>query len=325
MFRYCFILMIFLCSGGNAFASWADSLFEELNRDFGSVPRGPVLHHTFRLTNNTSTPVHISGVRVSCGCVSASPLQYELAPGQSSGILAQIDTRRFTGVKSVTIYVNFDQPQWDEVHLVVQANSREDVTLTPESLAFGQMKRGTAPTASVQVSFLGSGQWQILDVYSESNYVQPSVKELRRENYDAVYHLTAQIRHDVPVGKWYTDIWLRTSNPATPRIRVPLTVEVEPPLSISPAAAVMGQVKMGVPSEYKITVRGPKPFRIVGVKGGDGQINVRGSSEDSKSLHILTITLKAAKAGEQNWNLRVLTDLKEDGEVGFQARAHVVP
>ena len=125
MLRYILVLGAGLCLVVPVWAgSWADAMFQERSADFGSVPRGPTLAHPFRLTNNTGRPVHISSVRVSCGCVSASAQDTVLAPGQSTAIQAYMDTRRFLGSKGVTIYVSFDQPDRAEVRLWVQANSR---------------------------------------------------------------------------------------------------------------------------------------------------------------------------------------------------------
>src|ERR1700730_3824224 len=170
MFRYSLVVALGLSTCGAASAApWADAMFEELSKDFGSVPRGPTLNHPFHLTNKTEHTVHIAGVRVSCGCTSASPLQTELAPGQGTVIMAQMDTRRFSGIKAVTIFVQFDQPAWEEVRLWVQANSRDDVTIPPEALAFGQAKRGNSPSASVTVAFLGNGQLRITEAKCESN------------------------------------------------------------------------------------------------------------------------------------------------------------
>lgn len=325
MFRFSLVLLVGFCTTGGAAASWADSLFEERSRDFGSVPHGPTLTHPYRLTNKGNTTLHISGVRVSCGCVTAQILQSDLEPGQSTAILAQMDTRKFTGPKSVTIYVQFDRPQWEEVQLTIQSNSRDDVTLSPDAISFGQIKRGTAPSATLTLSLLGNGQWQALDARADSNYVQPVLKEQKRDGSEVVYQLTAKLRQDVPVGKWYSDIWVRTTNPAIPKVRVPLTVEVEPALNVTPPATLLGQVKLGETAERKVVVRGAKPFRIVSVKGGDAQLSVRDISTESKQVHVLTVALKATKAGEQAWTLHVLTDSKEDGEVEFQTRANVAP
>jgi hypothetical protein len=300
-------------------------MFEELSRDFGSVPRGPTLTHSFRFTNNTGQLVHIAGVRVSCGCVTASAMQTDVAPGQTSAIYAQMDTRRFAGVKTVTVYVQFDRPQWEEVRLWVQANGRDDVTLTPEALAFGQAKRGSGPTASVDVVLLGNTDWRIVDAQCDSNYVQPRIEELRRDSSEVTYRVAARVRPDTPVGKWYTDVWLRTNNLATPRVRVPVTIEIESALSVSPFVANLGRVKAGTEVERKVIVRGVKPFRITEVKGVDGQLRVQDTTTDSKPVHVLTVKLKAAGNGDLSRTLRVLTDLKDDGEVEFKAIAQVVP
>ena len=64
MTRFAAVLAAVLAAAGQASAStWADRLFDELSRDFGSVPRATTLTHPFRLVNNTKQQVVISGVR----------------------------------------------------------------------------------------------------------------------------------------------------------------------------------------------------------------------------------------------------------------------
>jgi hypothetical protein len=299
-------------------------LFDEVSRDFGSVPRGPTLTHPFRLVNKTGQRVHIASVRVSCGCTSAQALQTDLAPGQETAILVQMDTRRFQHSKNVTIFVQFDQPHFEEVRLWVQANSRDDVTVIPESLAFGRIKRGSTSASAVNISFLGSGDWRIVGVRSDSNYVQAVVKEQRRDPGEVGYQLTASLRPDAPPGKWYTDLWLQTNNPSTPRVRVPLTVEIESPISVSPMTVVLGEVKAGTQAERRIIVRGATPFRIKGIQGTDAQLDVRESAAGSKPVHVLTVTLRPDRPGELNRVLHVLTDLQSEANIEFTAKAKVV-
>jgi hypothetical protein len=305
--------------------SWAENLFDELSRDFGSVPRGPTLSHPFRLTNNTNQNVHIANVRVSCGCVSATALKDQLAPGQSTAILAQMDTMRFLGTRTVTIYVQLDRPRWEEVRLSVRANSRDDVTITPEALAFGQVKHGGSPAATLDISFLGNSEWRVVESRCESNYVQTSLQEIKRDGGEVRYQLIARLRPDTPVGKWYSDVWLKTNSPSSPRVRVPLTVEIESALSLSPANVTLGQVKAGEEANQKIIVRGGQPFRITGIDGTDAQLTVREINADNKSVHVLAVSLKGDNPGELTKLLRVRTDLKGDNEIEFQATAEVVP
>jgi hypothetical protein len=305
-------------------ATWADSMFDELSKDFGSVPRGPTLVHHFRLVNNTKGPVSISNVRVSCGCVSASALKTNLNPGEETAILARMDSTRFIGPKNVTIYVQFDRPAYEEVRLWVQANGRNDFNVSPDSLAFGSIKRTTAPSAAVAITFYGSPDTQITEVKGESNYIQPVVKAVKRGESEASFELTAKLRPDTPVGKWYTDVWVKTNNPSIPQIRVPLTVEVESALSVSPEAVSLGQVALNAESERRVIIRGVKPFKIKSVQGTDDQIAVRETSDESKPIHVLTVKLKGTKAGEIDRTVKVVTDLAEEGQIEFHVNAEIM-
>lgn len=325
MHRFALIVLVGLSLCGQAAAGWADALFEQRAHDFGSVPHGRVAQHLFKLTNTTRTPVQIANVRVSCGCVSAHAQQTLLQPGESTVVVANMDTSRFYNHRSVTVYVTFGQPQYDEVHLVVSANSRGDVNVTPDALAFGRIQRGSNPSHRAHVAFYGGDQWQVSEVRAESNYVKPSVKEIRRGNGEVVYEVSASLRSDTPVGKWYTDLWVKTNNPAVPQVRVPLTVEIEPSLNVTPKVAQLGEVKPGGTTEKKVIIQGAKPFKITKIQGADDQLVVTDSTQDAKQVHVLTLAFKADKAGERNWKLRVQTDLPDEGEIAFPATAKVVP
>jgi hypothetical protein len=326
MFRYTLVVLAGLIAAGPAAAqSWAGALFDELSRDFGTVPRGPAVTHPFRFVNKTGGPIHIGDVRVSCGrCVSARPLHTQLAPGQESAILVQLDTTRFDYSKSFTIDVPFTQPRFDEVRLTIQAHSRGDIAVIPEALAFGKVKRGSTPTAETTVSFLGNANWQIVEATSDSNYVRPEFKEVRRSDGEVAYKLTARLRPDTPAGKWYTDVWLKTNSQGMPKIRIPLTVEVEAPVTVTPMTVVLGQVKAGAQAERRVVVRGAVPFRITGIAGTDEQFGVREAPADPKTVHVLTVTLRPTQPGEFSRTLRLFTDLKEEGEIAVTATARVV-
>jgi hypothetical protein len=324
MFRFSLaVATAFILSAPTHAATWAEGMFEDLAHDFGSVPRGPMVTHQYRLTNNTGQTVRITSVRVSCGCTSATALQGTLAPGQSSAVLAQMDTTRFIGPKTVTIYVQFDQPRWEEVRLSITSNSRTDVVVTPDALAFGPVSRGTSAARQTSVTF--SGGTQLVSVGADSNYVQLAAKGTRGNGGDVTYEVTANLRPDTPVGKWYTDVWLNTNNPAAPRIRVPLTVDVEPALNLSPATAAFGSVTMGGESERRVILRGPQPFRIKEIKGTDDHLSVAtGDAQEARPVHVLTIKVKAAGAGELARTLTIVTDLPGDSTAELPIKATVV-
>ena len=206
-------------------ASWAESMFDEQTCDFGSVPRGLQMTHHFHVKNNTGKRVTIGNVRVSCGCTQAQALKTRLEAGEETAILAQMDTGRFANSRTVTVFVRFDEPQYEEVSLKVVANSREDLAISPAPLDLGQVKSGDGTTKSAKVVFY-SGNPEITECTSESSYVQPSVKEVKRGDGSVEYQVTVKLRNDIPAGKWYTMVSMKTNNPAMPRITLPITVEV---------------------------------------------------------------------------------------------------
>jgi Protein of unknown function (DUF1573) len=327
--RYALIAVAGLCLAAPLRAAgWADDMFEDLSKYFGTVPHGTVLYYPFRLTNNTGRAVHISSVRVSCGCVTAWAAKNDVAPGESTIINARMDTHRFWNHRAVTIFVNFDRPQWEETRLGVSAESRDDLLFEPEEITFGTIRRGSAPKASTAITFVGSDT-QIIKVERGSNYIETALADPNRQNGDTRYTLTASLRPDTPAGKWFTEIWLKTNNPAMPRIRIPLSVDIEQsqspaPLVLSAAPVLLGQVKPGDEAERQITLRGPKPFKIKKVQGTDDELTVSDDGADNKVVHILTVRLKPTRTGEIDRRVKIITDLNQESEIEFQAKAKVV-
>jgi hypothetical protein len=241
MFRTSFACLVALALAGPLPAVKADNLFDEQVHDFGTVPRGVQLTHTFRLTNAGDRPVRVTGLRVSCGCTTATMPQSEVAPGHAGALLAQMDTRRFEGTKTVTIFVTLDRGSGlEEARLAVSALSREDFNMSPDGVAFGPVARGASPAVVVTVAQVGSPGWLITGVSCESNYVQATAKATRRATGEIAYELTARLRPDIPAGRWYTDIWLHTDRQDVGRIRVPVSVEVTPAVTVNPGGAELG-------------------------------------------------------------------------------------
>ena len=58
MLRYCLVVLLGIWTAETASAgSWAEALFSEQAKDFGSVARGSVLTHAFRVRNTAGQPV----------------------------------------------------------------------------------------------------------------------------------------------------------------------------------------------------------------------------------------------------------------------------
>src|SRR5262249_23547010 len=86
--------------------AWAEKLFKgEVSHDFGNVTRRAQLSYTFEMTNIYAVPLEIVGIRISCGCLTVPNYTQVLKPLEKGKVEVVMDTRKFTGTKSVNIFV----------------------------------------------------------------------------------------------------------------------------------------------------------------------------------------------------------------------------
>jgi hypothetical protein len=228
MTRYIVVLAGVLGGAAPAWAGAAD-LFPEKVKDFGVSARGTILVHYFRFTNTTGQQIQLGQPRVSCGCVSAYILKNQIAPGETTAVIAQMDTRRIPtpGVtKSVTVYVPFFSPTVEEVSLRVQTVCRDDLIMSADTLAFGTVPKGKGAKASAKVTLTTDPSWQVTAAQSTGGYVKVEAKQDSRQGSQVTYEVTATLDKDCPAGNWTSEVFLTTNNPGIPKLRIPVTVNV---------------------------------------------------------------------------------------------------
>jgi hypothetical protein len=309
MFRHWFALALLLLAGSQLIASDPALVsFEESVKDLGGAPRGTKLLHHFKFTNTSGQTAHVSGVRTSCHCSSAWAVKETLAPNESSSIAVQVNTGLYSGTRDFTIYVNFDQPYVAESRLLLKTVSRDDISLSPDAVNFGVVKLGSAPTVEVVLEHHSLSGWKITGIENDNGYLQPKIEPLAGNPNG--YKLSVRLREDTPAGYWHASLGLVTNDPTSPRIRVPLSVEVQGLLAVTPQTLNLGRLQ-GEVVEKKVVVRGAKPFKIVSVEGADGILSIEPArSDEAKLAHVLRVTYSGkADAGELLKKLKINTDL----------------
>src|SRR6516162_1367361 len=132
-----------LLLGASAFSAradaWTDALFPENRHDFGMVPRGVKVKHDFLLVNRLSESITIVNLRPSCGCTSGKAHSSTVAPGQTTVIEAEMDTRNFVGPKATVLFVTLVTAggREAEARLAVSSHILSDTVLNPGAIDFG--------------------------------------------------------------------------------------------------------------------------------------------------------------------------------------------
>lgn len=327
MYRIVIATAALLGSALSASAGPGD-LFAEKVMDFGVSPKGTVLVHYFRFTNNTKQTITVGSPRVSCGCVSATVSSYSIAPGDSAAVVAHMDTRRIATpnvTKSVIVYVPFSGPVAEEVQLRVQTVTRDDLMMSPDVLAFGAVKKGQTAKVSTKVTFLSDPNWEVTDVSSTGGFIKPEFKQDGRNGNFVTYEITATLDKDCPAGNWVSDLYLKTSNPAVAKIRVPVTVNVTAPqVAASPAAVSFGNVSLGSTPEKKIKLESGTPFKILEIKGLDEQLKVVIEQNGASPVHTIVLAANPKEMGGFQRTVEIVTDNKDQPKVIVPVTARVV-
>ena len=83
-----------------------DIQFLEPKFDFGTVPQGKVMTHSFRYKNTGSEPLLICKADVSCGCTVPKFSEDAVAPGAEGVVVVEFNTAGKTGFQKKNIIVH---------------------------------------------------------------------------------------------------------------------------------------------------------------------------------------------------------------------------
>lgn len=299
------------CPAAAQSTAWADKLFASNTRhDFGNVARGAQLKHEFKVTNIYTVPLEITGIRVSCGCLSATPSTRLLKPGESSTLNVNMDATRFSGYKSINVYVTVGPEYISTATLTVVANARLDVVFNPGEIDFGLVQRGQTPTRNIDVEYYGSSAWQVNDVVKNANAPFELKVEALKGRSNRGYRLSATLKADAAAGPFKHEIMLKTNDSASPTLAFNVLGNVLAALKVSPNNVSLG-AKNGETKSRKVVVSGSQPFRIIAIDGqGDG-VTADYAVQDA-STHIVEIRFQPTKTGELKRQLTIRTNLDKE-------------
>src|SRR5208337_4896026 len=230
------VLALLILLEGAAFApahnhEWAEKLFAQggTSHDFGNVPRGAVLSYRFPITNLYAVPLRITDVRISCSCVTATPSVQALQPKETGYINVTMDGRRFTGPKTVTIYVTVGPQYISTATLQVSANCRADIVFNPGQVVFGVVPSGQARTLPIDIEYAGALEWKITGIAEHTTPLETRLEQVYRRApgqsaaFEVGYRLHVTLKPNAPAGTGRWELLLQTNDPGSPT--VPVLVE----------------------------------------------------------------------------------------------------
>ena len=292
---------------------WARSMFETTEHDFGTIARGAKAEYEFVLKNIYVKDVHIASVRVSCGCTTPSIKKALLKTDEKGGILASINSHKFTGRQSSTITVTVDKPQYAKVQLHVKVYIRSDVLVEPGAVQLGEIEQGEGAQKTVSVSCARRTDWRILEVKSANPHLSGEVVMTTRGGSRVAYELRVRLDEASPTGYLRDHLMLVTNDQFANQIPVMVQGCVVSAVTVSPSPLFFGTVRPGQKVTKTLVVLGKKPFRIKSIEADCDCFEFETPAEDVvKPLHLVPVMFIATENGVKiTKTIRIKTDLDE--------------
>lgn len=261
--------LLAVASPAAASQQWARDMFADTSHDFGMVASGSKTHFSFKFTNKYREDVHVSAVRSSCGCTTPTVTKDTLKAGETGSIVATFNTTAFSGAKSATLTVVFDQPYYAEVQLQVSGFIRTDVMFDPAEVAFGEVASGGEAEQEVKVTFSGRNDWKIEDVRSLCPHLRVRLDPPKRSGNSVDYTMRVGLKPTAPEGELRETLTLLTNDPKMRSVVVSVTGKVRARVEVKPEAVHLGPVPLGGAAGERLLIRADEPFEVVDVKCDD--------------------------------------------------------
>jgi hypothetical protein len=298
--------------------------------DFGTVPFGTILNHRFVMTNIYAVPMQVlSDPIVSCNaCTRIVRYTQKMEPRETGFIDVEMDARQFKGAKAVTISATLagqrDGKRFQSTAMLqIRAFSRTDVSVAPGQVAFGTVAQGQQPTQTVDVQYVGQQiNWQITGAdETNSQNVKATFRRTDQGRGMITYRLTATLKPEAASGALQDQIVLKTNDPTSPLLVIPVSGVVQAPLSVVPSNDVrLDPVTVGQETQRVVQIRAVKPFKIVKVDGeGDG-LTVRYQPIHAP-VQPVVITFRPTQSGELKRKVTIHTDQKDMAIVTVEGTA----
>jgi hypothetical protein len=291
------LIAVTLLSSPASAQEWAKKMFQEMDHDFGNVPKGEVPEYRFEFQNLYEEDLHIAQVVSSCGCTSASLSKKVLKTWEKGEVVCRFNSPAFDGHKQASIRVLITKPYVGEVQLTVKGNIVRGLVFSPESIDFGQVSESNLPEREIKLTNSG-GNFRIADVKSTFPHIKVQLKETARTSSMVTYTMKTQLRDSVPSGFSQGELYIVVEeNKVRREVPLKFSAKVVSELQV-PEMIAMGTVKPGEEVKKRVVLKSNKPFKITDVTSHSTSFRVKAGKEEKKVHFVEVIYVGEEKPGQ---------------------------
>lgn len=298
---------------------WANKFFQKENtpativHDFGTVPAGTLLQHTFTITNIYDVPMQVVYVRKSCSCLEAYPPQSVIGPNESAEFKITMDANKFKGQNAQTFNVTFGPSFISTATIQVKANARADVVVNPGQVNFGVVSQGAKASQTVSVKYSGRQRdWKLTGIAPVAGPFEATIEDSGKW-FGNEFRVNVAMKADAPPGTVTSTIQLQTNDSTAPLVPLTVTATVQAPLTVTPAKANFARVVVGQTATQRLMIRAAKPFKVEPYSDAATGISAEVGLTAVAPVQIVTVKYTPKSAGVIRAELKLRTNL--DGSI----------
>ncbi len=266
---------------------------DEPIHEFGEVWVGPVLKHTFKITNAGDMLLKITKVKPSCGCTIAGTYPRTLKPGESGEFPFSVASTKLRGKFSKSITVSSNDPATPSLRLQLRGVVKRYIEMSPRAIQLGKLYGKESKERVVKLTNNTEKPLKLtVQTRPNGNYDITLTETSPGQEFEL--HVTAKIPFS-DTGVFRKKIILGTNLEEQETISIDMRGTVPPRIDVKPSAITMRQSKVGQ-SQGKPTTRVVRMTNY-----GITPVKVLEATVDDPAV---TVTLKEQKVGEA-YNIKV--------------------
>lgn len=281
-----------------AATAWAGPVkLEPAEVDFGTKGQGLHLEAVVKITNSTTTEIHVLHVSSDCSCAAGQPQQQRLAPGESTTMPVGMDTRTYLGpvVRRLVVHTSAG-----DAELRVKATIRpfESWEVAPMPLMLRPSRRNQEAAKEVTAAYTGTGKERraVLSATTDQPWLQA---ELATTPSQPAGRVTLRKLAAAPAGPNTARLILATNDPTQPRLVVSVYVPVLSDARVSPNPVILPTTKAGSTATREFVLSGWEEGAAPLVKIPTGRVEARGRRPNGDYVFLLSITPQTAGMSTQ--------------------------
>ncbi len=220
-----FLILYALVWGQKEKLSRARIFLPDTRWDFGYVPEGGSVSHTFQVKNIGEDTLIIARVRPGCACTMAPLTKDRLAPGETGELEVIFDSEKIReGKTTKNVQITSNDPTKPFQDLQFTARVRETnslVKLTPEEVRFDTIVQKSEAERRLTVENVSGEKLSIELIDGPKEFVKAKLEKSSLKPGEKA-EIILELKKDAPPGSFRTSFTLDFQNSKMVRVTVPV-------------------------------------------------------------------------------------------------------